>query len=956
MQFKKLGLSLFMAGLVVFQACQPSEENKEDEESTTKLSIENEKYTLPNGLDVILHEDKSDPIVAVAIQVHVGSNREKPGRTGFAHFFEHMLFQKSENVEEGAFFKNINDLGGTFNGGTWSDGTVYYEVVPKDALERILWMESDRMGFFINAVTENDLEGEKPVVKNEKRQRVDNVPYGHRSYVIKKALYPEGHPYNWEVIGELEDLEAATLSDVKEFYDKWYGPNNATLVIAGDFDKETTKAWIEKYFGEIPSRGNDKPMEAQPVTLNETKKLYHEDDYAKVPDLRLVYPTVEQFHPDTWALGALAEILTQGKRAPLYKKLVEETEYAQNVFAYNNDSELAGEFNIGVRAKDGVDLDSVYVAIQEALDKFEKEGFSDKDLQRIKARQETDFYNGISSVLGKAFRLSRYNEYAGTPDYVTQDIENILAVTKEDVMRVYNEYIKGKNFVMTSFVPKDQLDLIVDGSEKAEVKIEAIVPNAEKESLDESVAEIVKTPSEIDRSKEPALGETPLITAPKIYETTLANGMNVYGIQSDELPLVNFSIRIKGGQLLDNPELPGVANLMTDIMQEGTKNKTPEELEDAIGQIGADIRMYTSNEYITINANCLARYFDETLGLVEEMLLEPRWDEKEFDRIKKNQINSIKQRNANPNIIASNVSDKIMYGEDHIFSKPISGTEESVSKITIDDLKAFYDKNYAPNIATFHIAGSVDENSVKEALKGLEEKWAKKDVVFPTYDINDVPNKPQVYFANFDNAKQSVVRVQRMAVPRNDPDYFPLTVANYGLGGNSGAKLFQVLREDKGYTYGAYSYVSSSNEKAPFTAYSSVKTNVTPESVQAFKDVMEEYVANYDEAELDKARTALIRQEAREYETLNDKLDILQQISTYNLPEDFIRQNQEALKNYKVEDMKAIMDKYMKTDQMTYIVVGDAKTQLEGVEKLNIAPVVKVDSDGNPIDKKIESN
>lgn len=954
MQTKKLLTCLFLASLVIFQACQPG--GQEKSEDGPELTIENEKYTLPNGLDVILHEDKSDPIVAVAIMVHVGSNREKTGRTGFAHFFEHMLFQKSENVEEGAFFKNINDLGGTFNGGTWSDGTVYYEVVPKDALERILWMESDRMGFFINAVTEDDLEDEKPVVKNEKRQRVDNVPYGHRSYIIKNALYPEGHPYNWEVIGELEDLEAATLDDVKEFYDKWYGPNNATLVIAGDFDKATTKEWIDKYFGEIPSRGDDKPLDPMPVTLDETKKLYHEDDYAKVPDLRLVWPSVEQYHEDQWALDALAEILTEGKRAPLYKKLVEETEYAQQVFAYNSASELAGEFHIGVRAKDGIDLDSIYAAIETALVKFEEEGFSDKDLLRIKARQETNFYNGISSVLGKAFQLSSYNEYAGSPEYIQEDIQNILDVSKEDVMNVYRKYVKDKPFVMTSFVPKGQMDLIVEGSEKGEVKIEEIVPSEEAEETDETVAEIEKTPSNIDRSAIPDLGETPLVAAPTIYETSLSNGMKVYGIQSDELPLVNFSIRIKGGQLLDDPQLPGVANLMTDIMQEGTANKTPEELEDAIGQIGANISMYTSKEHITIDANCLARYFDETVALVEEMLLQPRWDEEEFDRIKKNQINSIKQRNSNPNIIASNVSDKMMYGDDHIFSKPISGTLESVEKITIDDLKNFYSKNFAPNITSFHIAGGIGEEGVKETLKSLETNWAQKEVAMPSYPVNDAPGDAKVYFANFDNAKQSVIRIERMAVPRNHPDYFPLTVANYGLGGNSGAKLFQVLREEKGYTYGAYSFVGSSSEKAPFTMYSSVKTNVTPESVQAFKDVLTDYQANYDSAELEKARTAIIRKEARDYETLNQKLSILEEISTYNLPKDYIRKNQEELKAYTIEDMKSIMGKYMKPSEMTYIVVGDAKTQLPGVEALNIAPVVKVDSDGNPVNQKIEAN
>ena len=407
---------------------------------------------------------------------------------------------------------------------------------------------------------------------------------------------------------------------------------------------------------------------------------------------------------------------------------------------------------------------------------------------------------------------------------------------------------------------------------------------------------------------------------------------------------------------MDDPALPGVANLMTDIMQEGTATKTPEELEDAIGQIGANISMYTSSEHITITANCLARYFGETVAIVEEMLLEPRWDEAEFDRIKKNQLNRIKQRSANASTIASQVSNRIMYGDDHILSQPISGTLESVEKITIDDLKDFYDKNYSPNLSAFHIAGSVNEKDVSDALTGIESKWANKNTSIPEYPVKEASDEDMIYFANFDNAKQSTIRVQRMAIPRNDPDYFPLTIANYGLGGNAGAKLFQVLREDKGYTYGAYSYVPSSTVSAPFTAYSDVKSNVTPESVQAFKDVMQSYKDDYSSEDLEKARNAIIKKEARDYETLNQKLSILQSISTYGLPKDYIRRNQEELKKYTVDDMKTIMDKYIQIDKMSYIVVGDAKTQLEGVEELQIAPVVKVDENVNPVDQKIEVN
>ena len=311
---------------IMISSCGTNSSSESDE-----LSLEYEKYTLENGLDVVLHQDDSDPVVALSIVVHVGSNREKPGRTGFAHYFEHMLFQKSENVPNGGFFKNISEWGGTFNGGTSTDFTIYFETVPKDALEKVLWMESDRMGYFINAVDVASLEGEKPVVQNEKRQRVDNQPYGHTQSVILKALYPEGHPYNWTVIGELEDLQNATIDDVKEFYEQWYGPNNATLVIAGDIDKAGVKEMIEKYFGEIPSRGIDTPMEPQPVTLDETKVFYYEDNFAQLPEIRMTFPTVEQYHPDQWALDALGQILSQGKRAPLYKAIVEDSKLAPNV-------------------------------------------------------------------------------------------------------------------------------------------------------------------------------------------------------------------------------------------------------------------------------------------------------------------------------------------------------------------------------------------------------------------------------------------------------------------------------------------------------------------------------------------------------------------------------------------------------------------------------------------------
>lgn len=921
-----------------------------EKEQKVELSIDFEKYTLDNGLDVILHHDDSDPIVAVSILVHVGSNREKPGRTGFAHFFEHMLFQKSENVEEGAFFKNINDLGGTFNGGTWTDGTVYYEVVPKDALERILWMEADRMGYFINAINVKDLEDEKPIVKNEKRQRVDNVAYGHTNYVTLKAMYPEGHPYNWEVIGELEDLEAATLDDVKEFYHKWYGPNNSTLVVTGDFDREEVKAWIEKYFGEIESAEKVEPLKPMPAVVEENIMLYHEDDYAKVPELRINWPTVEQYHDDYWALNALGTILRDGKRAHLYKVIVEDKELAPRAFSFNNSSEIAGRFVVSVRANDGVDLDEVKEAVFEAFANFEAEGFSEKDLQRIKANQETAFYNGLSSVLSKAFQLSNYNVFAGDPSYVTTDAERILGVTKEDIMRVYNQYIKDKPYVMTSFVPLGQTKLAVDGSEKAVVKIEEVTAFVPKE-IEEEEFEIQKTTSKIDRSVVPELGETPLVKAPDIWESTLSNGMKVLGIQSEELPLVQFSIRIKGGGQLESKDKLGVASLLSDLMMEGTANKTPEELQDAIGQYGAFINMYSGSEDFIISGNCLSRYFDEVMGIVEEILLEPRWDEKEFDRIRKGKINDLKQRDANPNAIAGMVMSKVMYGEDNIKAYPSSGMVNTVENITLDDLKTYYSNYFAPGISSFQVAGNVSESQVNNVLKSISARWEAKEVEIPVYETKKQENTPTIYFANYSDAKQSIVNLAKLTVDADHEDYYPLTVVNYNLGGNSGAKLFQVLREEKGYTYGAYSGLSrDSYAPSSFRASSSVRSNVTSESVALFKEIIDEYKESYNDELLETARTSLIRKEARDYETLGQQLSILNTINKYNLPKNYIEINQKQLRDLTSEKGRELIAKHLNVDDMVFIIVGDAKTQLEGIKALGIGEVVLVDSYGNPIE------
>lgn len=942
---KKLKFNLFsVVALFLFlglNSCK--DEIKED-----KLSVEFEKYELENGLQVVLHQDKSDPIVSVAIQYGVGSNREKTGRTGFAHLFEHMLFQESENVPQDQFFKTIQDLGGTLNGGTWKDGTIYYEVVPKNALETVMWLESDRMGFLINTVTESAFYNQQEVVQNEKRQRVDNNPYGHTSWVLDKALYPEDHPYNWQVIGELVDLQSATVEDVKEFYDKYYGPNNATLVLAGDFEKEDAKALVEKYFGEIKKRQEVAPLEPQRVTLAETKRFYHEDNFARAPQLHMVWPTLEQYTEDAYALDFLSQVLSDGKKAPMYKVLVKEKELTSRVAAYNNSQELAGEFHVVVTANSGKNLAEVETAIMESFQKFEEEGVSEKDVERIKASLETGFYNSISSVLGKSFQLAQYNVFAGDPSFITQDIENIKKVTKEDVMRVYNTYLKDKPYVITSFVPKGSLDLIAENSIKANIVEEEIKENVAVE-IEEKNDEVVKTESNFDRSKAPEIGESPKLNIPESWAVTLDNDMKVLGIEQTELPIVNFSIVLEGGHLLDDINKNGVANLMTDILMEGTATKTPEELEEEIEMLGASIRMFTGDEAITISGNTLVRNFDATMKLVEEILLNPRWDEEELARIKTSTINSINRSSANPNVVANNISNKILYGKDHIFAYPASGTAASVESITMQDLKDFYAKNFSPSVAKFHIVGNIKKDKVVEVLASLEENWKPKEVTIPTYTLNTERDKSSLYFVDIPDSKQSVINIGYLSMAKTDPDYFPATVMNYKLGGSFSGNVNLILREEKGYTYGARTGFSGSKIPGTFSASSSVRTNTTKESVEIFRDEIEKYKEGISEEDLQFTKNALIKSNARRFESQFALLGMLQDISNYDMSKSYIADEEKIVREMTLERHRELANKYLDANKMGYLVVGDAATQFEKLKELGFDEVILMDKDGNKI-------
>jgi zinc protease len=729
---------------------------------------------------------------------------------------------------------------------------------------------------------------------------------------------------------------------VKSFHKRFYSPNNATLVIAGDINKEDAKILVEKYFGEIPAGEPIEKRGAMPVTLSSTIKLYHEDNFAKAPRLTMVFPTVEQFTKDSYALDCLGDLLSNGKKTPLYKILVKDKKLTSSVYAYNGSQELTGRFEISVTANPGVSLTEVEKAIFEAFDMFEKEGFTEDDLTRIKARNETGFYGSFSSILSKAFTLGQYQMFREDPQYFSSDFANAQAVTLEDIKNVFQKYIKGKNYIETSFVPKGEVLLVAENSVNAGIVEEDVTKAAEVKTTAVAEEPIVKTPTKIDRSVQPPIGPDPEVTIPAVWTGTLSNGIKIYGIKQSELPLVQYSLVISGGHLLDPMDKAGVASLTASVMNEGTKNKTPEELEDAIRLLGASISVSGGNENITIRVSALARNFEKTISLVEEMLFEPRWDTLQFSLAKSRVINTLKRNMANPSYLASTTLNKLIFGENNILATETSGTETSVNTIAIDDLKNFYDKNFSPSVAQFLIVGDIDLARTEVALSGLNNRWQKKEVTIPAVTIPAPPAKSQIYFVDVPGAKQSVIYIGCPSIPRTNPDYFPLYVTNYKLGGSFNGLFNLILREEKGFTYGARSNFMGARNYGTFTASSMVRTNSTLESVTIFKTEMEKYRESQPQEFIDFTKSALLKGNARSYETLGGLLNMLNTISAYNLPTDYIKKEEAFVRDLTVAKQLEFAKKYIDPSKMYYVVAGDAKTQLKDLEKIGFGKPVLV--------------
>ena len=918
------------------------------------IVIPYEKYVLDNGLTLIIHEDHSDPVVHVDVTYHVGSAREELQKSGFAHFFEHMMFQGSDNVADEEHFKIVTESGGTLNGTTNRDRTNYFETVPSNQLETMLWLEADRMGFLLDAVTQKKFEVQRATVKNEKQQRYDNSPYGLWRELNAKTLYPYGHPYSWLTIGYLEDLDRVDVNDLKKFFMRWYGPNNATLTVGGDVEPQKVISLVERYFGSIPRGAEVENMKLDPITLDKDRYVSYYDKNIRFPALLFTYPSVPRYHPDEPALDCLAEILGTGKSSYFYQKFVK-TQTAIQSSVFHNCSELAGEFTMFVLPFPGKSLADFETEMRAALEEFEKNGVTDDDILKFKSRYESRTINGLATVSGKVSQLAAYETFKDNPNFFKTELDRYLSITKEDVMRVYNQYIKGKPGVLLSVLASEDGEPAKPDNYDAPTSGDNPFPTTDYSGLS-----YTKPKDDFDRSKKPEPGPAPLVKVPDFEPIDVPNGIKAIGTVSNEIPTVALRLTINGGHKMQqsNPTKAGLAALTAALLNESTENYTAEEIADELEKLGSSISISSDQNSTNVSVQCLSKNLDPTLKLMEEMLMHPKFDPEDFERIKKQQLESVKAQEKQPVAIANMVYSRLLYGDEHILSVPTIGIEETVSNITLDDVKQFYTETYSPSISELVVVGDVDIKEIGKKLAFLEN-WNGKDVELPKMPEPKPIDKTKIYLVDKTEAPQSEIRIGYLTDMAYDVtgDFYKSYLMNYTLGGAFNSRINLNLREDKGYTYGARSYYSSDDDPGPYTASAGVKGNVTDSAVMEFmKEITEFQKSGITDDELEFMKKSIGQRDARSYEAPWQKTGFLQRIVHYDLNKDFVDKQNEIIKNITKEEINGLAKDKLPVDKMNILVVGDKASVKPGLAQMGYE-IVELDTKGNVVkdDTKIES-
>ncbi|MCJ8211787.1 insulinase family protein [Mucilaginibacter sp. RS28] len=912
-----------------------------------EIVIPYEKYVLPNGLTLILHEDHSDPLVHVDVTYHVGSAREEIGKSGFAHFFEHMMFEGSEHAPKGTFDKTIIGNGGTNNGSTNRDRTNYYETVPNNLLEDALWLEADRMGFLLGQVTQERFEVQRATVKNERGQNYDNRAYGLAFENTSKNLYPYGHPYSWLTIGYIEDLNRSNVNDLKNFFLRWYGPNNATLTIGGDLNPATTLKLVEKYFGTIPRCPAVSPVKVSPVTLTENRYVSYTDNYARLPLLSITYPTVPQYTKDEAALDCLAEILGQGRNSVLYQNLVKK-QLALQATATGSNTELAGEFIVRITPLPGKSLADMLQLYQASLDSLEKRGVTDEDLAKFKGGMQSNIINGLQSVSGKVSELAAFQTFTGNPNRIGEILKEYASLTKEQVMAVFHKYIKGHGAVVLSVLTKGQENLIAHADNYQIDKSNYIKPNYGYEGL-----KYVKAVDHFDRAKKPALGPNPVTKSPAFWRKDLPSGTRVIGVQNTEVPVVTLNLTLPGGRLTEAKDFSklGITSLFTAMMQEDTKNYSAEQFALELQKLGSSIRVSSTTDGLVFSVQALKSGLPRTLALLQERILNPVFTEAAFNRNKRQALESFKLAKSQPAAIADDVFNKINYGTDNILG--VSANEKTVGNITLQDIQNYYNNFITAEGAKAVAVGDVTEAELLGQLSFLD-KLPKKNIALPVPAAPLVVSKTKVYLVDVPKAAQTEFRVGYGTTLKYDPtgEYYQLFLANYPLGSGFTSRVNMYLRETRGWTYGANIRTAASKYSTDYYFSSGIRANATDSALTALMGEFKKYIAEGPtDDEVVTIKKAIAQGDALRYETGAQKAFFVQRLLDYDLDPGYLTRQNQILNSTTAAQMKATAAKWIKPDQMNILLVGDKAAILPGLQKLGY-DVVELNTDGEPVTKQ----
>lgn len=898
-------------------------------QNSDSVSIPFSKYTLDNGLTVVLHKDDSDPLVHVDVTYHVGSAREELGKSGFAHFFEHMMFQGSKHIADEEHFKIVTEAGGNMNGSTNSDRTNYYQTVPANQLEKVLWLEADRMGFLLDSVTQEKFEVQRETVKNERGQSYDNQPYGLRSERNSEVLYPVGHPYSWSTIGYVEDLDRVTVDDLKSFFQRWYGPNNAVITIGGDIDELKTLQWVQRYFGSIPAGPEVKDAPKKAVTLDKDQYVTLEDQ-VYLPLLQVTYPTVYVRHEDEAPLDVLSDILGGGKTSLFYKNLVKENFAVQAVVSHPC-RELACEFQLIALANPDKSprLADIQQKIAQTLAEFEQRGVNPDDLNRTKASIESSTIFGLQSVSGKVSTLASNQTFDGEPDKVQYDLDRYNSVTAEDVMRVFRQYIKDKHKVVLSIVPVGQTQL--QAAAPTVGPLDRTFPIA-------SVSQQVKAPvieDTFDRNIQPKAGPNPTIKVPDFTRTKFTNGLEMLTHRSAETPTVTLLLSLEGGPLLDPIEKAGLAAFTADMMNESTLNKSNEELANELALLGSSISFSAGGRFTQVNVNSLVKNLDKTLALLQEKLLSPAFLQEDFDRIKQSLLQQLQQQIKNPSVLANRAVSTLLYGDENRISLPDSGTLETLQNIQLSDVKEFYARYYSPVMANLVVVGDIDESAFAKRIDFLRN-WRGANYTIPSYNTFPQYSDSKIYLIDKPDAAQSVVKIIERGLPYDAlGKHFKSKLMNFALGGNFNSRINQNLREDKGYTYGASSAFVGGKTLGRFQAGADLKKENTGDGITELLNEIEHYQQQgMTEPELLMMRSAFTQSEALNYETPYSKAAFLNHLLTYGLDKGYREKQAEMINSTSREALNELAKQLLDTNKMQIVVVGDASELMKQLQPL----------------------